>query len=464
LLDCWIAGLPVCRIAGLPDCWSAGPPVCRSAGYPLYSPPQFHFTLMEPSRTKKTAALGFIFVTLLIDVIGFGIIIPVVPDLIREITGSTLSEASVYGGWLLLAYSAVQFVSAPIVGGLSDRFGRRPILLASLFGFCLDYIFTFFAPTVAWLFVGRIVAGIMGASFTTAGAYIADISTPENRAQNFGIIGAAFGLGFIIGPLIGGLLGAYGTRVPFMAAAILTFINWLYGYFILPESLKPEHRRKFDWKRANPVGSLMNLTRYPVITGLVASLVLIYIAAHAIQSNWAFFTMERFKWSTGMVGISLGVVGFMFALVQGLLIRKIIPALGKERSVYVGLGMNTIGLVLFAFSNQSWMMFAVTVVYCMGGIAGPALQGIISTQVPPNEQGELQGALTSLMSVTSIIGPPLMTHTFAWFTGTTAPVYFPGAAMLLGATLTLIATIMARASLKRTMVTKAVKQDNPDSH
>lgn len=417
---------------------------------------------MEASSGKKKAALGFIFVTLLIDVIGFGIIIPVVPDLIKELTGASLSEASVYSGWLLLAYSAVQFVSAPIVGGLSDRYGRRPVLLASLFGFCLDYIFTFFAPTVAWLFVGRIVAGIMGASFTTASAYIADISTPENRAQNFGIIGAAFGLGFIIGPLIGGLLGAYGTRVPFLAAAILTFVNWLYGYFILPESLKPEHRRKFEWSRANPVGSLLHLTKYPVITGLVASLVMLYIAAHAIQSNWAFFTMEKFKWSTGMVGVSLGVVGFMFALVQGLLIRRIIPALGNERSLFLGLALSTTGLMLFAFASETWMMFAITVVYCMGAIGGPALQGIISTQVPPNEQGELQGALTSLMSVTSIVGPPLMTNTFAWFTAAGSPIYFPGAPMILGATLTLIATIMARASLKRTMVTTPARNNESE--
>jgi MFS transporter, DHA1 family, tetracycline resistance protein len=400
---------------------------------------------------KKQAALGFIFVTLLIDVIGFGIIIPVVPDLIRELTGATLSEASVYGGWLLFAYSLMQFICAPIAGGLSDRFGRRPILLASLFGFCVDYVFTSFAPTIAWLFVGRIVAGIMGASFTTAAAYIADISTPEKRAQNFGIIGAAFGLGFIIGPLIGGLLGPYGTRVPFMAAAGLTFINWLYGYFVLPESLARENRRKFDWRRANPIGTLMQLRKYPVIMGLVASLVMLYISSHAVHSNWSYFTMEKFKWDERMVGISLAVVGLMFALVQGVLIRVIIPKLGNARSVYVGLGFYALGSVLYALAGESWMVFPITAVYCMGGIAGPAIQGIISTQVPPTEQGELQGALTGLMSVTSIIGPVLMTNTFALFTGHNPPIYFPGAPMLLAAVLVMIATIMARASLKENM-------------
>jgi MFS transporter, DHA1 family, tetracycline resistance protein len=397
----------------------------------------------------KQAALGFIFVTLLIDVIGFGIIIPVIPALIQELTGGSLSDASVYGGWLLFAYSFMQFFCAPIVGGLSDRYGRRPILLASLFGFCLDYIFTSFAPTIAWLFVARIIAGVMGASFTTASAYIADISTPEKRSQNFGIIGAAFGLGFIIGPLIGGLLGPYGTRVPFMAAAGLTIINWLYGYFVLPESLPQEHRRKFEWSRANPVGSLMHLKKYPVIMGLVASLVLVYIAAHAVQSNWAYFTMEKFKWDERMVGISLAVVGFMFAIVQGFLIRIIIPKLGNEKSVYVGLALNALGFVLYSFAGQSWMVFAITAVYCMGGIAGPALQGIISTQVPANEQGELQGALTSLMSITSIIGPVVMTNTFAAFTSSQTNIYFPGAPMLLGAVLSIVATMMAKQTLSK---------------
>ena len=245
---------------------------------------------------QRKAALGFIFVTLLIDVIGFGIIIPVMPKLIQELTGGTLAQASSYGGWLLFAYAFMQFICAPIVGNLSDQFGRRPILLASLFGFGMDYLFMAFAPTLAWLFLGRTVAGIMGASFTTASAYIADVSTPEKRGQNFGIIGAAFGLGFIIGPLVGGLLGAYGTRIPFFVAAGLTLINWLYGFFILPESLSTENRRKFEWKRANPVGSLRALKRFPIIMGMVVSLVLVYISSHAVQTNWSYYTIEKFQW------------------------------------------------------------------------------------------------------------------------------------------------------------------------
>jgi MFS transporter, DHA1 family, tetracycline resistance protein len=400
---------------------------------------------------KGNSALVFIFITLLIDIIGLGIIIPVLPSLIQELTGGTLSEASMYGGWMLFAYALMQFVFAPIMGGLSDRYGRRPVLLASLFGFGIDYIFLALAPTLAWLFVGRVIAGIMGASFTTGAAYIADVSTPETRAQNFGIIGAAFGLGFIIGPLLGGLLEEYGSRVPFMVSAGLSLLNWLYGFFILPESLKPENRRKFEWSRANPISSLLNLRRYPVIIGLVASLIMVYISAHAVQTNWAYYTMEKFQWTPRIVGMSLAVVGLVFAIVQGGLIRVIIPKLGNERSVYVGLGLNATGLFLFALATQTWMMFAITVVYCLGGIAGPALQGIISTQVPANEQGELQGALTSLMSVTSIVGPPMMTMTFSYFTNSQAPYYLPGAPMLLGAVLTVIATVLARTSLKKNM-------------
>lgn len=397
----------------------------------------------------KQPALGFIFVTLLIDVIGFGIIIPVIPKLIQQLTGEDLSHASQYGGWLLFAYAIMQFLFAPIFGGLSDQYGRRPVLLASLFGFGLDYLLVAFAPNLAWLFAGRIIAGILGSSFTTGAAYIADISTPENRSQNFGLIGVAFGLGFIIGPVIGGLLGQFGPRVPFMAAAALAFLNWLYGWFILPESLSKENRRPFDWKRANPVGSLLQLGRYPVILGLVASLVLLYIASHAVQGTWSYYTMEKFDWDEKMVGISLGVVGVLSAVVQGGLIRIIIPKIGQQRGVYIGLGLYCIGFVCFAFASQSWMMFAALIPYCLGGIAGPSLQGIIAGQVPPNEQGELQGGLTGLMSVTSIIGPLLMSYLFAYFTHKDAPVYFPGAAMLTGGVLAFISTILAWRSFKK---------------
>ena len=401
------------------------------------------------AKDKKQAALGFIFITLLIDIIGFGIIIPILPQLIQSLTHGTVSEASRYGGLLIFAYSLMQFVCSPIIGNLSDQFGRRPILLCSLFGFGIDYLFLAFAPSIGWLFVGRAISGITGASITTGSAYISDISAPEKKAQNFGMIGAAFGLGFIIGPVLGGQLAHFGVRVPFIGAAVLSLINWLYGYFILPESLAKENRRRFEWKRANPIGSLKMLNKYPVIAGLVVSITLIYLSAHSVQTTWSYYTIEKFGWSPTMIGYSLGVVGICVAIVQGVLIRRIIPKIGQEKSVYWGLLLYTIGFVLFAYASQTWMMFAFTAVYCLGGIAGPAIQGIIATHVPANEQGELQGALTSLMSATSIIGPLIMTGVFAYFTSSQAPIHFAGAPFMVSAVLTLISTVLAYRSLKK---------------
>ena len=381
---------------------------------------------------KKNAAIGFIFITLLIDVIGFGIIIPVMPHLIQELADVSNSAAAKIGGWLLFAFAIAQFTFSPFMGNLSDHFGRRPVLLASLFGFSIDYLILAFSPTLTWLFVGRIIAGFTGASFTTATAYIADISTAENRAKNFGMIGAAFGLGFIIGPAIGGLLGNFGTRVPFMVAAVLCMLNFLYGYFILPESLKPENRRKFEWVRAIPGVSLYNLRKYPALSGLVVALILVYLGSHAVQSNWSFYTIEKFKWSPGMIGASLAVVGLLVGAVQAGLTRIVNPRLGNERSVYIGLSLYAIGMLLFAFATQSWMMFVFLVPYCLGGICGPALQSIMAGYVPANQQGELQGSLTGLMSASTIVGPLLMTNTFSYFTSTAAPVYFPGSSFMLG--------------------------------
>ncbi|HXS37812.1 MAG TPA: TCR/Tet family MFS transporter [Flavipsychrobacter sp.] len=397
---------------------------------------------------KRNAAVGFIFVTLLIDCIGLGIIIPVMPKLIQQLTGSNLSVASEYGGWLTAVYAIMQFVCAPILGNLSDRYGRRPVLLLSLFGLGVDYLFLSFAPTIGLLFVGRIIAGIFGASFTTGTAYLADISTPEKRAQNFGLVGAAFGLGFIIGPAIGGKFGELGLRVPFMVAAALSLLNCIYGLFILPESLLKENRRRFEWKRANPVGSLLHLKKYPIISGLIVSLILMYVAGYSVQATWTFYTMLKFNWSTGLVGYSLGFVGILIAIVQGGLIRYTIPKFGQKNSIYIGLILYMTGCALFGFATQSWMMFVFLIPYCLGGIAGPALQGIISSQVPANEQGELQGALTSLMNVTSIVGPLIMTGLFSYFTRPKAPVYFPGAPYLMGAILMLLSIIFSVGSLK----------------
>ncbi len=386
-------------------------------------------------NSTKKAAIGFIFITLLIDITGWGIILPVVPKLIKELIHGDISQAAQYGGWLGFAYAFTQFIFSPVVGNLSDRYGRRPVILISLFGFAADYIFMALAPSVGWLFLGRIIAGLTGASISTASAYIADISTNEDRAKNFGMIGTALGLGFIIGPVIGGLLGHYGARIPFYAAAGLCLLNFLYGYFILPESLDQSKRRPFEWKRANPIGSLLFLKKYREISGLIVALILVYIGIHAVQSNWHFFTMYQFGWNERMVGISLGVLGLLLGLVQGILIRWTTPKLGEQKSIYYGLTAYAIGLLLFAFAGQGWMMFVFLIPYSLGGICGPALQSVITKNIPSNEQGELQGALTSLVSATSIIGPPIMTNLFYYFTHDEAPFRFAGAPFFLASVL-----------------------------
>lgn len=418
---------------------------------------------------KRNASLVFIFITLLLDVIGIGIIIPVFPKLITQLINGDLSEAAQYGGWLMFAYSIMQFIFSPILGGLSDMYGRRPVILLSLLGFGLDYFLLGFSPTITWLFVGRFLAGITGASFTAAGAYIADISSPEKRAANFGLIGAAFGLGFIIGPALGGGLATLGTwlvntypdthflgydinfwgsRLPFFVSGVLTLINCLYGYFILPESLSPENRRQFDWKRANPIGSLAQLKRYPTIFGLVVPLVLLYIAGYASQSTWTYYTMYKFGWKEGMVAASLSFVGLMAAIVQGGLTRKLIPLWGERKTVFIGLMLYTIGFVLYAIAWEGWLIIAFTAVAALGGISLPALQGIMSNQVPANEQGELRGALTSLMSLTSIIGPLMMSYLFAYFTSKDAIFQLPAAPFWAAALLAICSFFWVKMVLK----------------
>jgi MFS transporter, DHA1 family, tetracycline resistance protein len=392
--------------------------------------------------SDKKAAIGFIFITLLIDIMGWGLIIPVMPKLISQLKNIPVNEASPHGAWLLSVYAITQFLFAPIIGNLSDKYGRRPVLLFSLLGFGLDYIILALAPTFGWLFVGRVIAGITGASFTTASAYIADISTDDNRAKNFGMIGAAFGLGFVIGPALGGLLSSLGVRAPFYAAAILCLLNTLYGYFVLPESLSKENRRPFSWMRANPFGSLQFLRKTPGISGMALCFFLIYIAAQAVQGNWNFFTIYRFKWTEGMVGISLAIVGLLVGGVQAGLTRIVNPKLGNEKSIYLGLFLYAVGLVLFSVANQSWMMFAFLIPYCLGGIAGPALQSTLATHVPANQQGELQGALTALMSLTTVIGPLIMNNLFKYFTTDKAPFYFPGVSFLLGAIFMLLSLVI----------------------
>lgn len=397
---------------------------------------------------NKNAAIGFIFITILIDVLGIGIIVPVMPTLIRSFTGGDLSNASRYSGFLMASYAVMQFLFSPILGGLSDKFGRRPVILASLFGFSVDYLILANAPTIFWLFLGRLFAGITGASFTTAQAYIADISKPEDRAKNFGMVGAAFGLGFIVGPAIGGMLGQFGIRFPFYAAAVLTFVNALYGYFVLPESLNEENRRDFDIKRANPWGSLKNLTKFPLIAGLVGAYFCLNLAGQAHPSTWSYFTMKVFNWTPAEVGYSLAFVGLIVAIVQGGLSRILTPKLGEKNSVNIGLILYGIGFILFAYASQSWMMYAFMVPFGLGGIAGPSLQSLITQQVAPNEQGELQGGLTSMQSITTIIGPLFASNLFAYFTSENAPFQFPGAAFFVAGILVFVGWGIAMKSIK----------------
>jgi DHA1 family tetracycline resistance protein-like MFS transporter len=407
------------------------------------------------SNSRKPA-LGFIFVTILLDVIGFGIIIPVIPKYISLLIGSDFSHASIYSGWLMFSFSVMQFLFSPFIGCLSDRYGRRPVLLTSLFGFGLNYLIIAFAPSIGWLFVGRILAGITGANFSTATAYIADISTPEKRAQNFGLIGAAFGLGFIIGPVLGGLLGQYSLKLPFLVAAGLTLLNWIYGYFVLPESLPVESRRHLDIKRANPAGSLLLLRKYPLVSGIAGSFFCVMIADFATQSTWVYFTMEAFHWNESMVGFSLGIVGLLIAVVQGGLVRIINPRLGQIRSIYTGLVLYGIGFLLIAFAQQGWMLFLIMIPFSLGGIADPAVQSIISNEVPSNEQGELQGALTCMRSIAAIIGPVLMTTIFSHFTLKGASVYFPGAPFMMASMLIILSIVLGRNTLSSPILKKQV--------
>jgi DHA1 family tetracycline resistance protein-like MFS transporter len=388
---------------------------------------------------RATHALAFVFITALLDSIGFGIIMPVMPQLVMDVTGENLSRAAGYGGWLMFAYAGMQFFLAPVIGNLSDRFGRRPVLLLSLFVLGIDYLIMWWAPTFAWLLIGRVIAGAAASTFSTCNAYIADISAPEERAQNFGLIGAAFGMGFVIGPVIGGFLGEYGARMPFLAAAGLAFANFLYGSLILPESLPREKRRAFEWRRANPTGTLTALRRYPMVFGIIGAFFLYNLGHHVLPSTWGYFTMEKFDWSPRQIGYSLGVVGILMVFVQAVLLRVALPKLGPRRAAMIGYAFCTVSFLGYAFATQAWVIYLFLVVGAMQGFVSPAMQGIMSNQVPNSEQGELQGGLASMASLTSILSPPFMTQLFGFFTAISAPVYFPGAPFLAAAVLTVLA-------------------------
>jgi len=390
-------------------------------------------------RPAGKSAVIFIFITVLVDTIGFGIIIPVVPALIMELTGEGLSRAALYGGWLWFAYALVQFFAAPVLGNLSDRVGRRPVILFALAALGIDYMVMGFSRTLTWLFVGRAIAGLAGASFTPAYAYLADVSAPEKRAQNFGLVGAAFGMGFIIGPAIGGLLGELGHRVPFFFAAGLALVNLTFGFFVLPESLPRESRRPFEIRRANPVGTLVQIRKYPAVLGILGAIFLWQLAHQSFPSTWSYYTMLKFGWSEAIVGASLATVGVVMAISQGLLTRVLVPKLHERRAAVIGLATGAVAYLSYALATRGWMMFALLGAWLMAALVYPSMNALMSQQVPANAQGELQGAVTGLYSLAAIIGPPVMTQLFGYFSDAGAPVHFPGAAFLFAAVLVVCA-------------------------
>jgi DHA1 family tetracycline resistance protein-like MFS transporter len=417
--------------------------------------------------SEKKPGLGFIVVTLFLDILGIGIVAPILPRLVESFVGNDATQGAFYVGVLAAAYALMQFVFSPVMGSLSDRFGRRPVLLISLFGSAFDYVLLAFAPSLGWFFVGRLVAGFCGSSIGTAAAYIADVSPPEKRAQNFGLIGMAFGLGFVAGPLLSALLGTIdlpmpdavasltghavlpGIRFPFLVAALLTFANATYGLFVVPESLKPENRRPFSWARANPAGTLSALGKYPVVMGLALTLFLVGVAQRCLETTWVLYTEHRYGWDIRATGISLSVVGISAAIVQGGLVRRIIPKLGERKSLVIGITFSAVAFVLYALAPYGWMLYVFLIFGAMGGISNPSVQGLMSKSVPPNEQGMLQGGIASVTSITSIVGPPLATNLFGFFISPKAPIYVPGAAFLMGSLLLVLGLIAAMRTFKR---------------
>ncbi len=392
---------------------------------------------------NKPAAVRFILVTVLLDMLGIGLIIPVLPKLVTSLYGGDLSAGAHVFGWFVAAYALMQFLCAPALGNLSDAYGRRPVLLVSLLGASLDYLMMAFAPTWQWLFLGRVISGVTGANIAVANAYIADVTPPEERAKSFGLLGACFGVGFIFGPALGGLLGEYGLRAPFLAAALLNLCNTLYGFFVLPESHAPANRRPFDWSRINPLASLRALARFPVVLGLTATIALDRIAHDSLPSTWVLFTTYRFNWTPWQNGLSLTLVGVMFAIVSGGLTGKIVGKLGERRALIFGLCISATGYLLYGLATRGWMLYAIIAATSIGGVAGAAIMALVTKLVPANEQGALQGALGSVQSVAAIIGPLMATGLFGYFTSPNAPVQLPGAAFLASALLVVIAMLLA---------------------
>lgn len=405
---------------------------------------------MPPPMTSSRAALTFVLFTVFIDSLGFGIIIPSLPPVIMELTGEPVSTAARWGGYLMAVYAGLQFVMAPVFGGLSDRFGRRPILLASLFAFGVDFLLTGLATSMMWLFIGRAFAGVFGASFATAGAYIGDISDDTNRAKNFGFIGAAWGSGFTLGPVIGGFVAEeIGHRAPFYVAAGLALANVAFGWFALPESLPPERRRPFEWARANPFGALRSLAHLPAVAGLLVAVFLYQVAHDSLPAVWMYYVAEKFGWGPSESGWSLTFVGVMTVIVMGGLTGAVVPRLGERRAIVLGFLLMSVGFLGYAFVPYGWMVYPAIAIGSLGGIANPAMQSVMSRQAGPSAQGELQGVIASLAGVAAIASPLFMSELFAQFSGPAAPVDLPGAPFLVAAVLVFFCSLIALTTTKR---------------
>lgn len=394
-----------------------------------------------PRRPGRNA-LFVVLLTVLLDMLGIGIIVPVIPALIESLAGKGISNASVIGGWLFMVYSAMQFLWGPVIGNLSDAYGRRPVLLLSILGLGLDYLVTAFAPSIAWLFVGRLLGGLCGASYTTASAYVADITAPEERAKAFGMIGAAFGIGFVLGPGIGGLLGQYGPKMPFFVAAGFSLLNFVYALVVLPESLPPERRRPFQLLRANPLGAVLALRRRRTMIRWAIAIFVTFLAQAVYPAVWAFAAIARYGWDAKSIGLSLAFYGAVSALFQGVLVGPAIRLMGERRAALVGMIVGVLAAAGYAWASEGWMVYVLIVFGGLQGFAMPAINALMSHEVEADAQGELQGAVASLQALGSVFGPPLMTGVFAFFISSRAPFQFPGAPFLLAAALMLAGALL----------------------
>jgi MFS transporter, DHA1 family, tetracycline resistance protein len=393
---------------------------------------------------RRNAALAFIFVTVLIDVLSFGLIIPVLPHLIEDFVGGDTAHAAYWVGVFGTVFAAIQFVTSPIQGALSDRHGRRPVILLSCLGLGLDFCFMALAPSLAWLLVGRIISGITSASFTTANAYVADITAHDGRAKSYGLLGAAFGLGFVVGPLIGGWLGDIDLRLPFWFAAGLALLNFCYGLFVLPESLPPQQRApRFDWSHANPLGSMVLLRRYPQVFGLAAVVFLANLAHYVYPSIFVLFADYRYGWGPREVGWVLAVVGVCSVIVQAGLVGRVVHAIGERRALLLGLSCGVAGFAIYGFAHAGWIFLVGIPVSAIWGLAAPSTQALITRQVGADVQGRIQGALMSLVSLAGILGPGLFAGSFGLFISERAPLRLPGAPFLIAALLLGGALVMA---------------------